>query len=192
MRPGIFNTAGVAAPVPKWARTKPLPELKDSPEAVPTVGVETKLLAGERRMIEVLIQMRDLTRDELGTLAILSPGGTFNNYYGELKNKGYIVERGGKISLEKIPKDMAKSDAPVITRTGVCDAWKAKLLSGERRMLDAILSKSMTREELGVAAQLAYPSGTYNNYFGSLRKNGLIILSGDLVELSGILSMLPK
>jgi len=143
------------------------------------------LLAGERRMIEVVRRVFpfQLTKVQLATLSGLSIGGTFNNYYGKLKRQRMVEEQGGKVVVIALP--MSYEPVKPITAVEVVDMWKAKMLAGERRMLDTILSiKEVTKQELGERVGLVYPSGTYNNYLGTLKRNGLVTTEGDVIKIS--------
>jgi hypothetical protein len=65
--------------------------------------------------------------------------------------------------------------------------WRAALRSGERRMLDALIDarpEALTREELGVRSGFESRDGTFGAYLGTLRRNGLADVSGNLVNVS--------
>ena len=171
-------------PVESYAPAKHQPTVATNMKVTMTEGNEP-LLAGERRMIEVIRRVFpfQLTKVQLATLSGLSIGGTFNNYFGKLKRQKMIEEQGGKVVVIALP--MSYEPVKPITAVEVMDMWKAKMLAGERRMLDTILSiKEVTKQELGERVGLVYPSGTYNNYLGTLKRNGLVTTEGDVIKIS--------
>ena len=145
-----------------------------------------KLLAGERRMIEVLARVQiPLTTTQIATLAGLAPGsGTVGNYFGKLIRLKYMSKSGKNVELLKTPNDI-RTDP--LTREEVLMMWKAKFLAGERRMLDILIEldgKAIPIEELAKRAGLSYPSGTFSNYEGKLRRNGLADKESGMIKLS--------
>lgn len=171
-------------------KPKPAPRDPDDPNG------EIKLLAGERRMLTVLVQRYPvrLTRYQLGLLAGFTPrGGTFKNYFGSLRRHGLIVEDGG----ETEPTDAGMSfldevpPAPSTTEE-LQEMWKQRLLKGEREMLDVLIEEyptELTREELGERVGRTFSGGTFKNYLGTLRRNGLAKVEGDSVRASETLFM---
>jgi len=165
---------------------------------VEKVNSEEKLVAGERRMLEILVRLGNFspTRTQLATLAGLSPGGgTTRNYFGKIKQLGFVEERGDLIVLVKFPVEV-NVDAKPITTEEVLQMWREKLIAGERRMLDVLLGldhKLISLEELGERSGVKYPSGSYRNYIGTLRRNGLAEMDGrDKIRISDTLFLGTK
>lgn len=89
-----------------------------------------KLLAGERRMIEVLARVqKPLTTTQIATLAGLSPNsGTTNNYFGKLRRLGYVTIKNKMVELVKMLEGIKTHP---LTRDEVLTMWKNKFLAGE-------------------------------------------------------------
>jgi hypothetical protein len=54
-------------------------------------------------------------------------------------------------------------------------------------MLDALVAiypESMTRSALGEVSGFTHTGGTFNNYLGTLRRNGMVNVRGDMVSAS--------
>jgi len=164
----------------------PLPRVRvpgPSPRAAEPAGNgESKLLAGERKMLEVLAQFHPGSRtvSQLGALAGYTPsGGTFQNYLRTLKRQALIKENhdGSLIcseaglayfgdSLPEAPKTLAE----------LLTMWRSKLLAGERAMLDVLVSshpEAITLEKLGAETNFTHTGGTFQNYLRTLKRNAL-------------------
>ncbi len=156
-------------------------------------GSDPSLLAGERRMLEVLAQFHpgSRTRSQLGALSGYTPsGGTFGNYFGKLRRLGLIRE-GADLSITitdeglesfggRLPKGPQSTD-------DLLEMWRGKLLAGERKMLDVLIEaypKAVTRQELGERTGYESTGGTFGNYLGTLRRNALAAVKGDTVTAS--------
>jgi len=167
------------------------------PPAAPSNGAssmeESGLLAGERRILEVLAQFHpgSRTRSQLGTLTGLTPsGGTFGNDFGRLRKKGYLKEQpSGDIVITEAGLGLFGGERPQGPQTAeeVVAMWRGKLIAGERKMLDVLLGRypdAASREELGQATSYAHTGGTFGNYLGTLRRNQLVTVDGDMVRAS--------
>jgi hypothetical protein len=182
----------------------PRPPMKAAARPIPVApgnGNGQDLIAGERRMIEILAQFYPgtRTRSQLGALAGYTPsGGTFGNYFGRLKRLGYIRENAdGSVSLSVEGLDLFGGHPPTGPRTSreLIDMWRSKLLSGERKMLDVLVETypdPMTREELGEHTGFTATGGTFGNYLGTLRRNALVIVEGENVKAADTLFELQK
>lgn len=59
-----------------------------------------KLKAGERKMLDAVLTERELTRDELGKIAVIDPRGTtFTAYLSTLRTNDLVVVTGNKVRL---------------------------------------------------------------------------------------------
>lgn len=159
----------------------------------PTTGDEKPLMAGERRILEILARFYPgtRTRSQLGQLTGLSPrGGTFGNYFGRLRREGFIVEdHGGSVSITE--KGLGAFDGQVPEGPSgpeeLLQMWRNKLVSGERKMLDALTEafpEALSREDLGAKTGFTHTGGTFGNYLGTLRRNELVTVEGDVVRAS--------
>lgn len=164
--------------------------------AVVSGNGEIELLAGERKMLEVLAQFHPGTRtkSQLGALSGYTPsGGTFGNYFGRLRRAGLIKEGilGEVVITDQglgwfggsLPKPPGSTDE-------LLGMWRSKLLAGERKMLDVLVGyypDSVTRQELGEEAGYEHTGGTFSNYLGTLRRNALATVDGDSVKASVVI-----
>lgn len=187
----------ISSPPPPSPAIKRHVEVANMAGPVETVDSEEKLVAGERRMIEILSRLGSYspTRTQLATLAGLSPGGgTTRNYFGKIKQLGFIEEKGDLVVLVKMPRGLAEFKP--LNSDEVVSMWKGKLIAGARRMLDVLLrldGKSISLDALGAEAEVKYPSGSYRNYLGDLRRNGLAEMDGrDKIRISGTLFLGTK
>jgi hypothetical protein len=154
------------------------------------------LKAGERRMLETLLRRypTKLTRAQLGTLAGFTPsGGTFGTYFGTLKRHG-LIRATGNGDIEITPAGLAYLGSEVTntpqTTEEVLAMWQRALKKGEWRMLEALVEvhpKSLKRDELGEQTGYTASGGTFGTYLGTLRRNGLIDVSGEQVRASDTL-----
>jgi len=65
-----------------------------------------------------------------------------------------------------------------------------RLLAGERKMLDYLIEQypaGVSRHDLGEAAGYTAAGGTFRNYLGTLRRNGLIDVQGETISASSTL-----
>jgi hypothetical protein len=154
---------------------------------------DVKLRFGERRMLEVLVRRypAKLTKSQLATLSgLTASGGTFTNYYGTLKRAGLIEEiidgSGTVIYASRLGLDYC-GEIPRTPQTTeeVVDMWRSALRAGERRLLDVLIDiypKSISRSELAERTDLTASAGTFSNYLGTLRRNGLAEINADQVK----------
>ncbi len=147
-----------------------------------------RLLAGERRMIEVLVRVgKGLTVDQVATLAGLAPGsGTTHNYFGKIRRLGYVSVEDKFVTLLRTPESSGFFNQGPLTKKEVADIWRAKLMGGERRMFEILFEldgKTISLADLGEQAEMKYPSGTYHNYIGKLRRNCLADVTGKQAKL---------
>jgi hypothetical protein len=152
------------------------------------------LKAGARRMLAVLVRHHPmkLTRAQLATLARLRvTGGTFNTYYSMLRTRGYLAEHNGLIEL--IPAGADAGGLPAqpepISGTELRQQWAGVLKAGARTMLDHLLDRypePFSRVELATAVGLEPSGGTFGTYLSTLRRNGLIDVTGDQVRAAEV------
>ncbi|HEY5241436.1 MAG TPA: hypothetical protein VIJ22_08225 [Polyangiaceae bacterium] len=142
-------------------------------------------------MLETLVRHHPMrmTRAQLGTIAgFTASGGTFGNYFGTLKRRGFLVEGrdGVELTSEGLREGGGAPARPQTTEE-ILDTWRRALRAGERRMLDVLIDERphrLTREELGARSGFESTGGTFGNYLGSLRRNGLADVDGNHVSVS--------
>lgn len=155
-------------------------------------GDVPQLIAGERRMLQVLAQFHpgSRTRSQLGVLAGYSPsGGTFGNYFGKLKRLNFLKEDGDSITITAEGLQVFGNAVPQGPQTpeDLLQMWRSKLLAGERKMLDVLVAAypdPITRDDLGERTGYEYTGGTFGNYLGTLRRNKLAVIAGETVKAS--------
>lgn len=155
------------------------------------------LRAGERRILDALRMRHPLTmtRQQVATLARLKPSsGTFNTYLGNFKRDGLLVEVGNEVSLTDAGFAAIGNSRPGTPQTpeDVRAMWRAVLRAGDV-MLDALLEappRWLSRTDLASQADLEPMSGTFNTYLGTLRRNGLVEVSGSQVKASDVFDLI--
>lgn len=149
---------------------------------------EVKLNSGERRILLALAQRHPMwtTDAQIGTLSgFTASGGTFRNYYRNLRRLGMIQENGNRILITEAGLsnvDPAELEKPA----DAIELWRSSLIEGERKMLDFLIKsypKKVSQEELGEVTGYAASGGTFRNYYRNLRRNGLLEEEGDSVRL---------
>jgi hypothetical protein len=164
----------------------------------PSSSVESDgrdLRGGERRMLQVLAQRAPLklTRCQLGTLAGFTPsGGTYSQYYSKLRRLGLIDENRDDVTITEAGMATLGSDIPPAPNTPeeIQEMWRSRLRGGEARMLDCLIQaypNTISREDLGIATGFTWTGGTFLQYLGTLRRNGLAEGRGQAVKASATL-----
>jgi hypothetical protein len=145
-------------------------------------GTEKKALrAGERKMIETLVALypEPLTRQQLATLSGFAVrGGTFQQYLGTLRRNGLMQEIAkGRILTTAEGLNTVGAVLKVNTSEQVIDMWKRSLRLGERKILDLLVKRyprEVTTTDIGEHIEMTVTGGTFQQYMGVLRRNGLI------------------
>jgi hypothetical protein len=178
------------------SRAPPPPPVR-SRSSSPRVAVdgdhagEVPLRAGERKMLETLVRHHPMkmTRAQLGTIAgFTASGGTFGAYFGTLRRRGLLIEGSDGVGASPAGLDEGGGGpAEPQSTEEILAMWRSILRAGERKMLDALIDArpdSLTRDELGARSGFEARGGTFGAYLGTLRRNGLADVSGDLVRVS--------
>ena len=184
------------APVPRPTPQKPVmrrdeprrgvparPPVRPRASAPAENGDEKPLLAGERKMLEVLAIFPDgRSESQLGALAGYAPGGgTFGNYRRRLLRDSYMEPRGdGGFIITQKGLDYFDGTFPQgpSTPEELRDMWHAKLLAGERKMHQVLLDvypEELTLEELGERSGYESGGGTFGNYKRKLTRNAIAV-----------------
>ena len=187
----------IATVVPPRAAMRKAGLARSSESDIALTQSATALRAGERKMLQALASRYPAryTRAQLGTLAGFTPrGGTFGNYFGTLKRLAFIIESGRDVEITQAGLDHLGADIPPRPETidELLAMWKSALREGERKMLDQLVEvypEAMTRQELGERTGFTHTGGTFGNYLGTLRRNGLVEVDGNDIRASETLFM---
>lgn len=181
-RPARVATPPAAAPRPRQAAAR---------GSEPAAGQGTRdveLRSGARRMVEALGRMAPLrlTKGQWGTVAKLkTSGGTWGTYLSDIRRAGFIDENSAGYTLTQAGFDYLGGAPEPMTAGELQDHYRSILRSGAVKMLDALIEaypSSLTREELGAAAEIATSGGTFGTYLSDLVRNSLAEkVGGELV-----------
>lgn len=118
-------------------------------------------------------------------------GGTFKQYVGELRRRGlitvdgkdYKITEGGLAAVDVVPSSPQ-------THAEAMAFWRKALKAGAFRILEEITkagAAGLPREE--VATRLGYEEygGTFKQYMGLLKRNGLIEIVGTQYKATALL-----
>lgn len=138
-----------------------------------------------------------LTRAQLATLAGMKvSGGTYGTYLSTLRRRGLLLERDRLLEVTDDGLAAAGArpgDAP-LSATDVREQWRAALKAGARRMFDVVVDAyphSVTRVALASEVDIELTGGTFGTYLSTLRRNGLVEVSGDTVRAAEVLFLTP-
>jgi hypothetical protein len=194
---GSLGALRVTAAVPKLSMAIPPTRIpvKPLPVAQPMVAsdngdVEKPLLAGERKMLEVLAKFYpgSRTKAQIAQLAGYAlSGGTYGNYYSNIKKGGFIQEKSDNVTITEKGLEFFGGRAPEgpTSTAELLSMWRDKLIAGERKLLDALVEvypNPLTKEALGRESGYESSGGTFGNYLSTLRRNDLAVVEGDLVR----------
>jgi uncharacterized protein len=173
-RPSSIQTSVSRHPV---AELKPIPSAEESPVLRMSSDDErAKLLSGKsgvRRMLVALAQRSPLTRKQLGLRAQVSPkGGSFDTYISKAVMNGWIARDGyDYLITQEGLADLGPYD-PLPTGPELLNHYLDELgESGPARMLRALADaypRSLSRTELGEAAQVSPSGGSFDTYVSKL------------------------
>lgn len=183
---GVHRHPSKPSRIPQAA--SPAPIVSDS---------SVNLRRGERKILHTLARRFPVasTRSQVGTLSgYAARGGTFGNYFGVLKRHQFLEERtDGIVITEHGMAYLGLSEPPPPQTTEeLLETWRSALRRGERQMLDELVRiypDTITRDELGERAGYTASGGTFGNYLGVLRRNGLVEAEGGMVRASDALFM---
>ena len=191
-----LNAIAKAGPFPKDHRPTVPKVVVTTPvtggNATADVGVsDNRLTGGALRMVEILVSKYPMTftKAQLATFAKLSPrSGTYGTYLSRIRGLELISEEGNQIkaSEKALREHDVTQDVPQ-TSEEIIKMWRSKFNGGAKRMFDVLIENypfNVTKEELGVRANLESTSGTFGTYLSRLRSNGLIEVSSEGVIAS--------
>lgn len=169
---------------------KPSPPTINTPPAVEPLAAGTVIVdegmplrPGEQRILEVLTSSYPLgfTRNQLATLAqFTARGGTYGNYYSNLKRQGLLEEDDGQVkasavglALLGIPAD--RLERPLSSADKI-KMWREVLPPGPLRIFNSLVAsypRALKRTRLAELSGFAASGGTFGNYLATLRRNSL-------------------
>lgn len=150
------------------------------------------ITGGAMRMLKAAAMFpKGITKVRMATLARLSHGsGSFGTYLSTLKSKGYITGNNEAYWITPAGIKVAGDVEPLPTDPReLIESWCDIIgsASGAARMLRALGNKypgSYTKDQLGARTELSHTSGSFGTYLSTLKRNGLIHVSGSLIKAS--------
>lgn len=141
-----------------------------------------KIKKGARRMLAALAARTEPTSKlQLGTLiGMKHTGGTFNDYLGTLRRSGFVIVDRKGIQITADGEAFIGDEALAVPTTTeeVLALWRPKFKQGARKILDLLVENfpnALTKPEIGNAVGNAYTGGTFNDYLGTLVRNGMAV-----------------
>ena len=176
--------APTPAPATRAARTAPTtkeknPSTADRPTMSRSDGDAPALRSGAQRMVLALGRMAPLrlTKSQWGTVARLrTSGGTWSTYLSDIRRAGLLDETPAGYTLTDVGFDYLGGRPDPLSPRELQDHYRAVLRRGAATMLDALIDaypRSLTKEELGAAAEITTTGGTFSTYLSDLTRNGL-------------------
>lgn len=118
-----------------------------------------------------------LTKSQWGTVARLkTTGGTWSTYLSDIRRAGFLDENTAGYTLTNAGFDYLGGRPDPLTPRELQDHYRSVLRRGAAAMLDALITAypdSLSREDLGAAADIATTGGTFSTYLSDLTRNGL-------------------
>jgi predicted transcriptional regulator len=181
------------------ALTDPLPEItvasngplypRFSPPTSSVISVTSK--SGEKRILNVIAMHhpKAVNKTRVATLANLSPtSGSFGTYIATLKREGMIVVTGSVFNITT--RGLAYNGTPEQLPEGkdLLEMWCANIGagSGASRILRYLYERNdyIGKGEVAENVGLSSTSGSFGTYIATLKRNGLIIVTGSAMKIS--------
>jgi hypothetical protein len=151
------------------------------PRAASQNGHSKKLRDGAERMLSALVSWHPngMKEGQMRAMARMKKSGTYTTYKSDLRQGGYIEERGGLMFASSAGLSYFGDNVPVAPQTTkeVVSLWSGKLRDGARRMLQVLIEAGgeyVDKETLAQRAGLT-ESGTFTTYISDLRTANLIV-----------------
>jgi hypothetical protein len=170
------------ASLPRVQTITPPPRREVYP-ARPMVPPSTngKLRAGAERMLAALVQWspEGMMMGQMRSHAGMKKSGTFTTYLSDLRQGGYMEERGGMLYATRAGVDYFGGNVPSAPSSTeeVLAVWEPKLRDGARRILRVLVNRrghALPLEELAEHSGMT-KSGTFTTYLSDLRTARLIV-----------------
>lgn len=180
--PAIASPRAAAPRAARAVSTTPKPPTAPVVDRPSTNGTKTDSVAlrsGAQRMVLALGRMAPLrlTKSQWGTVARLkTSGGTWSTYLSDIRRAGYLDETAAGFTLTDAGFDYLGGRPEPLTPRELQDHYRAVLRRGAATMLEALINAypdSLSREDLGAAADIATTGGTFSTYLSDLTRNGL-------------------
>lgn len=117
-----------------------------------------------------------ITKARMGAIAGLSfTSGSFGTYLATLKRNNLISGSGNEFTITEEGINITGDVEPL--PDNLVEMWCNIVKGGASRMLKVLAERfpdSMTKEELGEAANVSSTSGSTGTYLATLKRNGLI------------------
>lgn len=142
---------------------------------------------GERAVLVAALQFNGVERDEIGALTGYKYS-TRNAYVHRLSQKGYVVERIGRVFATEAGEKALGNYEPLPTGDALQQYWFSRLPEGERVILKLLVAahpRALSREELGSATNFAM--STRNAYVHRLSVKRLVATDRESVRASDTL-----
>ncbi len=163
--------------------------------AAPLQSVSAKPVGtnGAMRMLKAaaMFAPESITKTRMALLARLSStSGSFTTYMSTLKRQGLLVGEGNLFTITEEGLKHAGEVEPLPTDPDeLINFWCAIIGDGGGasrmlRSLAANYANAMTKKELGDAVGMSSTSGSFTTYISTLKRNGLIKVNGQDVQLS--------
>jgi uncharacterized protein len=146
---------------------------------------------GAMRMLKAaaMFHPNSITKTRMAALAGLShTSGSFSTYKATLKREGLVLDSGDHFVITEEGLNKAGDFEPLPTDPDVLvDMWCGIVGGGASRMLKALAKEypnELSKSELGAEAGINHTSGSFSTYMATLKRNGLIQVSGQAVKAS--------
>jgi len=152
---------------------------------------EIKVTGGASRILNAcaMFYPKEVTKARMGAIAGLSfKSGTFGTYLATLKREGLIEGSGNAFKITNEGLEKAGDFEPIPSDPdSIIKMWANIVKGGASRMLETlaeVFPDGLTKEELGERAGITHTSGTFGTYLATLKRNGLIKVSGKEVQIA--------
>ena len=130
-----------------------------------------------------------ITRARMGAISGLSfKSGTFTTYIATLKRNGLIIGEGNNFNITEEGLEVTGDVEQIPTDPeSLVNMWMNIVKGGASRMLRVLANNypnQITREELGIEAEISSTSGTFTTYIATLKRNGLINVEGGMISIT--------
>ncbi len=130
-----------------------------------------------------------ITKHRVAAISGLSfKSGTFGTYLASLKRDGFIDgERNDFIITEHGLGEVGDYEPLPTDSESLIRLWEGIVKGGAARMLRAITDaypNSLSKYEVGEAANISHTSGPFGTYLATLKRNGLITVNGGQIKAS--------
>lgn len=177
------------------AATSPVAAPRSGPADVPgnPPAIDPPLKAGARRILDTFAAHHPLrlTVGQLATLArFKTSGGTWRDYWGRIRREGLVDETAAGWGLTDAGLAYVGGTRAPMTADELVASWRSALKEGARTILDELMAvhpDGLTREQIGQRLDREYTGGTFRDYVGTLKRNGLADEAGGVLYASDTL-----